>query len=96
MTRVTGMIGMTWVIRLTGMTSMTLMTRVNVLTGITGVTRMTGMSGITGMTWMIDDWDDKGVWNDQDIFLTEMTRLRMHPNLSGGRGRGQKGLENCA
>ena len=22
-----------------------------------------------------------------------MTRLRMHPNLSGGRGRGQKGLE---
>ena len=61
MTRATGMIAMTWVIRLTGMTSMTLMTRVNVLTGITGVTRM---SGITGMTWIIDDWDDKGVWND--------------------------------
>ena len=42
---------------------------------------MTGMPRVSGMT---------------RIFLTEMPRLRMHPKLSGGRGRGQKGLENCA
>ena len=42
---------------------------------------MTWMTSVSGMT---------------RIFLTEMTRLRMHPKLSGGRGSGQKGLENCA
>ena len=42
---------------------------------------MTGMTRVSGMI---------------RIFLTEMTRMRMHPKLSGGRGRGKKGLENCA
>ena len=46
MTRVTGIIGMTWVIR---------------LTGITGMTRTTGITGITWMTDDWDDkgvWND--------------------------------------